>query len=122
MQMDERDRNRLGRQAWARLLRRPQDERQAIARAALNTLAAEGESLAYVWIRSRVDGQSVRDIAKELRRHGVSISPATVQRYIEDAHQLLLSTIDAILDLVDLDASIDDVTAIARRNPKEDQS
>lgn len=108
-------------QAWIRLLQRPQAERETIARAALNTLAAEGESLAYVWIRGKVDGLSIREIAKELRNDGVQISPATVQRYIEEAHNLLLSTIDAILDVLDLDASLDSVVAFGTRSTEEEE-
>jgi hypothetical protein len=119
--MDEHSKRRIVEQAWARLQRRPQAEREAIARAALNTLATEGESLAYVWIRSKVDGRSVREIAKELRDDGIQISPATVQRYVEDAQQLLLSTIDVILDVLDLDASLDAVTALAERSTKEEK-
>ena len=120
--MDEESRGRLAAQAWARLQHRPQAERETIARAALNTLASEGESLAYVWIRSKVDGLSVRDIAKELRDDGVQISPATVQRYIEDAQQLLISTIEAILDIVDQDVSLDVITALTERSVKEEKS
>jgi hypothetical protein len=114
-------RDEAAEQAWARLLRRPKAERETIARAALNTLAAEGESLAYVWIRSKVDGLSVRDIAKELRDDGVQISPATVQRYIEEAHNLLVSAIDAILDVLDLDASLDSVVALGDRSTEEEE-
>src|SRR5262245_42433897 len=120
--MDEERKRRIVEHAWTRLQRRPQAERETIARAALNTLATEGESLAYVWIRSKVDGCSVRDIAKELRDDGVQISPATVQRYIEDAQQLLLSTIDAILDIIELDASLDVVATLAERSSKEEKS
>lgn len=111
----------MAEQAWIRLLQRPKAERETIACAALNTLAAEGESLAYVWIRSKVDGLSVREIAKELRDDGVQISPATVQRYIEEAHNLLLSTIDAILDVLDLDASLDSVVALGVRSTEEEE-
>lgn len=120
--MDQRRKDLLADQAWERLRRRPHAEQQAIARAALNTLASEGESLAYVWVRSKVDGRSVREIAQELRDDGVEISPATVQRYVDDAQQLLLSTIDAILDVLDLDASLDVVTALAERSTKEEDS
>jgi hypothetical protein len=120
--MDQESKRQMVEQAWARLQRRPQVEREAIARAALNTLATEGESLAYVWIRSKVDGRSVREIARELRDDGVQISPATVQRYVEDAQQLLLSTIDAILDVLDMDASLDAVIALAERSTKEEKS
>lgn len=119
--MDGRSRERLAEGVWNRLQRRPQGERDAIVRAALNTLATEGESLAYVWIRSKVDGRSVREIAKELRDDGVLISPATVQRYVEEAHQLLLSTIEAILDVLDLDPSLDAVAALAEGTPKEEE-
>ena len=108
-------------QAWARMLRRPKAERETIACAALNTLAVEGESLAYIWIRSRVDGLSVREIAKELRDDGVQISSATVQRYIDEAHNLLVSTIDAILDVLDLDASLDSVVHLGEVGTEEEE-
>lgn len=111
----------MAERAWTRLLLRPKAERETIARAALNTLAAEGESLAYVWIRSRVDGLSVREIAKELRDDGVQISSATVQRYIDEAHHLLLGTIDAILDVLDLDASLDAVVTFGGRSTEEEE-
>lgn len=120
--MDERSKRHMAEQAWARLQQRPQAEREAIARAALNTLATEGESLAYVWIRSKVDGCSVRDIARELRGDGVQISPATVQRYVEDAQQLLLSTIEAILDMVEIEGCLDTIVALTERPAKEEKS
>jgi hypothetical protein len=119
--MSRQSRERLTELAWARLERRPKAERETIARAALNTLAAEGESLAYVWIRSKVDGLSVREIAKELRDDGVQISSATVQRYIDEAHNLLVGTIDAILDVLDLDASLDSVVNLGEASAEEEE-
>jgi hypothetical protein len=119
--MGQQSRERVAERAWERLLRRPKAERETIACAALNTLAAEGESLAYVWIRSKVDGLSIRDVAKELRADGVQISPATVQRYIDEAHNLLLGTIDAILDVLDLDASLDTVVTFSERSTEEEE-
>jgi hypothetical protein len=120
--MDARSRQQFAERTWDRLQRRPAAERDAIARAALNTLTSEGESLAYVWVRSKVDGRSVREIAKELRDDGVQISPATVQRYIEEAHQLLLATVEAILDLLDLDPTLDAVATFRQDAPKEEES